>query len=85
MANINFFLSSSKDDGFSFELTSSKNNGERQLCNRWPDTHQNDFQLQQAIGKAILTALTSKHDYGNKVQVVLELPLCSIDDPVISF
>jgi len=83
MAKITFFLSSSKDAGFNFELTSSKNGEERQLCNRWPDTHNNDFQLQQAIGKAILSALTSKHDYGNTVQVVIELPICSIDVPLI--
>ena len=83
MANINFFLSRSNDKDFSFELTSSKDGGKRQICNRWPVTHENGFQLQQAIGMAILTAIASKHDYGNKVQVVLELPVCSIDDPVI--
>jgi len=84
MSRITYFLSNSKDEGYSFELTSSKNGGERELCNRWPSTHVNDFQMQQAVGKAFLSALTSKHDYGNNVQVVIEIPICSIDAPLVA-
>lgn len=83
---ITYFVSQSKHEEFSYELTvSSKNDpNKREICNRWPkDEIGVRNHMRDAIGLAIILGLQSKNDYGNQVSIVIELEVCSIVDPVI--
>lgn len=81
---ITYFVSPCKETGYSVEITTAKNKEENRLLHsRWPADFKGDT-TREAIGKAILCALSSKNDYGNNVRVVIELNVCSVLDPVIN-
>lgn len=64
-----------------YEITMQRDSQEPTICSRFPQANQQN----EAIGLALKMAISSKHDYGNKnVRLIISLPVCSIDDPMIS-
>ena len=73
-------------DGKAYELTCEKNgSGKREIVNLFPERKGWTIQevTQNAMGRALIVALQSKHDYGNKATLVIEFEICSIVDPAI--
>jgi hypothetical protein len=83
---VTYFVSQSKDAGYTYEVTAINDNmPERSIVKRWPCKPDGNEHIQEreAIGIGVMLALQSKNDFGNKAEVVIELPICSIDSPVI--
>lgn len=79
-AKITYFVSESKAPGFSYEVSFQRDGNERRSECRW----KNSNEMFEAIGFATVKAIQSKQDYGNKnVNLVIELNVCSIIDPMI--
>lgn len=86
MTKLTYFLSQSKRDGKAYELTCEKNgSGKREIVNLFPEREGWTIQevTQNAMGRALIVSLQSKHDYGNETQLVIEFEICSIIDPLI--
>jgi len=87
MANLIYFLTPSTTAGFAYELTCRKKGTERrEIVNRFPERSGWTIQevTQNAMGRALIVALQSKHDYGNNTELVIEFEICSIQDPLIN-
>jgi len=86
MARLTYFLSPSKIEGTAYELTCEKNgSGKREIVNVFPERSGWTIRevTQNAMGRALIAAMQSKHDYGNHSQLVIEFEICSIVDPMI--
>ena len=87
MARLTYFLTPSKHYGKAYELTVEKSgSGKREVVNVFPEREGWTVQevTQNAMGRALIVALQSKHDYGNHSQLVIEFEICSIEDPLIT-
>ena len=86
MAKITYFLTPSKHPNTAYELTAERNgSGKREIVNYFPEENGRTVAqvTQNAMGRALIHALQSKHDYGNETQLVIEFEICSIIDPLI--
>lgn len=76
-----YFVSECKEPEYSYQITVQRDEKEPEISTRYPRKEQ----LNECIGLATKLAISAKHDYGNSnVKLVIQLPICSIDEPMIS-